>query len=57
MPKHVLIKKNGVLKQKYHAVFIAANGEPVAHTEKLVSKKQLEDMLGKLFPGWTVYDA
>lgn len=56
MSKHVLIKKNGLLKQKYHGVFIAGNGEPLAHTEKLTSKKHLQDMIGKYFPGWPVYD-
>jgi len=54
--RHVLIKKKGTHKQKYHGVFIADNGEPLAHTEKLTSKKQLEDMIGKYFPGWPVYD-
>ena len=56
MARHVLIKKKGTHKQKYHGVFIADNGEPLAHTEKLTSKKQLEDMIGKYFPGWPVYD-
>lgn len=55
MARHILIKKKGIVKQQYHAVLIADNGEPIAHTEKQTSKKQLEDMLGKYFPGWPVY--
>jgi uncharacterized protein YegP (UPF0339 family) len=52
--KYIEIVKRGLLKQKYYARFIGANGKVLAWTEHYNNLADLETMLGKYFPDWRI---
>ena len=45
---HIVIKKKGWLKQKYHACIVANNGKTIFSSEKVINLTDLEKTIANM---------